>query len=178
MIRKLGARLTRFSERARAQFYGAFVHGVKVEGKTRVGRGATLRVQSGGRIALRDARIEPFARLDASAGANLDIGSAFIGRYVIVAARESVEISDECRIAEWSTIRDHEHVYSPETGSISDEWTTAPIVLERRVWVGSKATITAGVTIGARCAVGANAVVTKSFAPGSVIVGVPARKLN
>lgn len=43
-----------------------------------------------------------------------------------------------------------------------------------RVWIGDGVYIREGVSIGNDCIVGANAVVTKSFPDGTVIVGVPA----
>ena len=51
------------------------------------------------------------------------------------------------------------------------------INIGREVWVGRGAAILAGVTIGDRATVGANAVVTRDVAPGAVVGGVPARPL-
>lgn len=53
-----------------------------------------------------------------------------------------------------------------------------PVVIEKNVWIGEGVSILSGVTIGEGSIVGANAVVTKSFPAYSIIVGVPARKIN
>ena len=49
------------------------------------------------------------------------------------------------------------------------------IVIEDDVWIGSKATILDGVVIGSGSIIGAGAVVTKSIAPYSIAMGVPAK---
>ncbi|WP_428374271.1 acyltransferase [Lichenicoccus sp.] len=49
------------------------------------------------------------------------------------------------------------------------------IHIARDVWIGCRAMIMPGVTLGAGCVVGAGAIVTKSFPAGSVLVGAPAR---
>jgi acetyltransferase-like isoleucine patch superfamily enzyme len=54
----------------------------------------------------------------------------------------------------------------------------ADIVIGNDVWIGTGAVITAGVSIGDGCVVGANAVVTKDLPPGSIAGGVPARVLR
>jgi acetyltransferase-like isoleucine patch superfamily enzyme len=46
-----------------------------------------------------------------------------------------------------------------------------PIVLERHVWVGARAIILAGVTVGEESVIGAGAVVTQSVPPRTVVVG-------
>jgi acetyltransferase-like isoleucine patch superfamily enzyme len=56
------------------------------------------------------------------------------------------------------------------------EW-TAPITLGDDVYVGLRAIIMPGVTIGDRCIIGAGSVVTRDIPAGSVAAGVPARVL-
>jgi sugar O-acyltransferase (sialic acid O-acetyltransferase NeuD family) len=51
------------------------------------------------------------------------------------------------------------------------------VTLEEGVFVGTNAAILQGVTVGAWATIGAGAVVTKDVAPGSTVVGVPARPL-
>lgn len=47
-----------------------------------------------------------------------------------------------------------------------------------RCWLGARATIMPGVTIGAGTIVGTGAVVTKNCKPGAVYAGVPARQIR
>lgn len=49
-----------------------------------------------------------------------------------------------------------------------------PVTINEDVWVGAKATILPGVTIGEKSIIGAGAVVVKSVPPKTVVVGVPA----
>ena len=48
------------------------------------------------------------------------------------------------------------------------------IVIGDNVWIGEKAAILAGVTIGEGAIIGANAVVTKNIPPYSIAAGIPA----
>lgn len=54
----------------------------------------------------------------------------------------------------------------------------APIVIGNHVWIGSNATILAGVTIGDWAVIGAGAVVTQAVPPLTVVGGVPARTIK
>lgn len=47
-----------------------------------------------------------------------------------------------------------------------------------RAFVGSRAIILPGVTLGEGCGVGAGSVVTKAVAPGTIVAGVPARVIG
>lgn len=53
-----------------------------------------------------------------------------------------------------------------------------PVTIEDDVWCGANVTILKGVMIGRGSVVAAGAVVTKSFAPYSIIGGVPAKLLK
>ncbi len=55
---------------------------------------------------------------------------------------------------------------------------TAPIVVERGVFVGARAFVLPGVTLGAGAIVGACAVVTRSVEPGAIVAGNPARVIG
>jgi maltose O-acetyltransferase len=63
-----------------------------------------------------------------------------------------------------------ENVSGPEVGR--------GITVGDFTWIGARATIMPGVTIGERCVIGAGAVVTRDCAPGGVYVGVPAKRLR
>ncbi len=49
------------------------------------------------------------------------------------------------------------------------------VVIGNDVWLGVRVVVTAGVTIGNGCIIGAGAVVTRDIPPNSIAVGVPAR---
>ncbi len=53
-----------------------------------------------------------------------------------------------------------------------------PIVIGDRAWIGIRATILAGVTVGEGAVVMAGAVVTRDVAPYAVVGGVPARVVS
>lgn len=53
-----------------------------------------------------------------------------------------------------------------------------PVVVGDRAWIGARALILPGVTLGEGCVVGAGAVVTKDVAPFDIVAGNPARKIG
>ncbi len=53
-----------------------------------------------------------------------------------------------------------------------------PVRIGDRCWLGARATILPGVTLGEGTIIGAGAVVTRDCKPGAVYVGVPARQLR
>lgn len=53
-----------------------------------------------------------------------------------------------------------------------------PTTIEDGVWIGAKATILGGVTIGRDAIVGAGAVVTSDMPPRAIVAGVPARLIG
>lgn len=55
---------------------------------------------------------------------------------------------------------------------------TRPVVIEDNVWIGTRATILPGVTLGRGAVVCAGAVVTRDVAPLAIVAGVPARPVG
>jgi acetyltransferase-like isoleucine patch superfamily enzyme len=55
---------------------------------------------------------------------------------------------------------------------------TAPISVGSNVYIGARAIILPGVTIGSDCIVGAGTVVTRDIPNGTVVAGVPARSIR
>lgn len=56
--------------------------------------------------------------------------------------------------------------------------TTAPIVLHDDVWLGARAIVLPGVTIGTGAIVAAGSVVTRDVQPMSIVGGSPARTIG
>jgi acetyltransferase-like isoleucine patch superfamily enzyme len=53
-----------------------------------------------------------------------------------------------------------------------------PVIIEDRVWIGSKVVILPGVRIGSRAVIGAGSIVTKDVPPRCVAAGNPARVIR
>ena len=107
----------------------------------------------------------------------LAIGAnSFIGSGTIIVAAERIMIGEDCLIAAYATIRDQDHVIEdPLTPYRTQGRISAPIIIGRNVWIGTKATILRGVTIGDNSVIGANSVVTNDVKSNCVAVGNPAK---
>jgi acetyltransferase-like isoleucine patch superfamily enzyme len=101
----------------------------------------------------------------------------FIGRGTEFNIRDRLQVGDDCLIASGCTFIDGDHGRVPGVPMNAQAPVTAPIVLERNVWIGAQCVILKGVTIGEGSVVGAGSVVTKSVPPGETWAGVPAKRL-
>ena len=60
----------------------------------------------------------------------------------------------------------------------TDKSNAEPITIGDQVWIGANVIVLKGVEIGAHSIVAAGSVVTRSFPPGSLIGGNPARLIR
>jgi acetyltransferase-like isoleucine patch superfamily enzyme len=87
---------------------------------------------------------------------------------------DSLSIGRRTGVGEFSTIIDSSHHYSTPEQWFLDNVHTAPVVIGADCWIGAKATIGRGVSIGDYSVVGANSLVTGDVPEGHLVVGVPA----
>ena len=125
--------------------------------------------------------LEPHVWLTAPGEARIRIGSGtFLNIAVMVAALELVEIGDHCMLANGCFVSDSSHRFDdphlpvPWQGFAS----RGPTRIGDNVWCGVGVVVTSGVTIGERCVIGANSVVTSDIPAFSVAAGAPARVLR
>lgn len=98
------------------------------------------------------------------------------GRGATIAIHSRLDVGNDCLFAAYTSIHDEAHVYGSGPDPIDGRGLkTSPIVIGNNVWVGTKATILQGVTIGDNAVIGANAVVTRDVPANSIAVGAPAR---
>ena len=90
-----------------------------------------------------------------------------------------VEIGDSTIVADWVYICDFDHVVSDIHVPIKDQGLVkTPVRIGSDVWIGTKATVLRGTSIGSGSVVAAHAVVRSSMPPMSIIGGIPARVLK
>ena len=67
---------------------------------------------------------------------------------------------------------------SHNANSSNFEYYTKPILIEDYVWIGTRAIILSGVTLGKGCIVATGAVVDKDVEPFTIVGGVPAKTIG
>lgn len=115
--------------------------------------------------------------------------NVFIGKRVLIGMNctfvdnARIEIGDEAMIAGDVQICTATHSTDPaeRLHPCGGSWYTtlvAPVKVGARAWIGAKAVICPGVTIGENAVVGAGAVVVRDVPPNAVAAGVPARVIR
>ena len=144
--------------------------------------GNVLEALDEGRLTVGEGTLfEPGVWITAPGEARIRIGEGtFLNRNVMVAAHTLVEIGDHCMFANGSFITDGNHRFDdPEQPVPWQGFTTkGPTRIGDNVWCGANVIVTSGVTIGERCVIGANSVVTESLEPYTIAAGVPAKPLK
>jgi acetyltransferase-like isoleucine patch superfamily enzyme len=154
-------------------------------------RGAFARWPLHGNVleALREGRLEvgrhtlfePGVWITAPGAARIRIGSgSFLNLGVMVAAVELVEIGDHCMFANGCFVTDGAHRFDDPVKPVPWQGFTAkgPTRIGDNVWCGANVVVTSGVTVGERCVIGANSVVTRDLPPFSIAAGAPATVLR
>jgi acetyltransferase-like isoleucine patch superfamily enzyme len=127
------------------------------------------------------ALLEPNVWLTAPGSARIRIGAGtFLNIGVMVAAVELVEIGDHCMFANGCFVTDGNHRFDRPDKPVPWQGFTSkgPTRVGDNVWCGANVVITSGVTVGERCVIGANSVVTVDLPPFSVAAGAPAKVLR
>ena len=144
--------------------------GLRAEGDVRI-----VRLSPRGTVALgRDVLLAEGVRLHLrDAGARLEIGDgSFLNYRTEIVAHERVSIGRGCLLA-WDV-----QVLDSDSHRIDGAPHTAPVSIGDGVWVGCRATVLKGVTIGEGAVVAAGSVVTRDVPPRALVGGNPARVLR
>lgn len=103
-----------------------------------------------------------------------------ISSSVRIATETRIQIGSSTLVAAYAYIGpgNHQHTSSGVSLIESPMEHRGGVTIGEHCWIGAHATIMDGVTLGDNVVVGAHSFVNQSFPSGSIIVGVPARKLN
>jgi len=125
--------------------------------------------------------LEPGVWLTAPSPGRIKIGAGtFLNLGVMVAAVELVEIGEHCMFANGCFVTDADHRFDDPDKPVPWQGFTpkGPTRVGDNVWCGANVVITGGVTVGERCAIGANSVVTRDIPAFCVAAGAPAKVLK
>ena len=126
--------------------------------------------------------IKPFVFIRRNTTIRIDHkGQLILGDKVFINDNCSINCIDKIEIGEYTkigpgvSINDNDHNFR-KTGD--GRMLTGEVIIGKNVWIGDKATILPGVTIGDGVIVGANSVVTKDIPHYKIAIGCPAKIIN
>jgi acetyltransferase-like isoleucine patch superfamily enzyme len=166
-----------------------------LEGRVSIGPGTNL---SSASLAVRDATgcslsVGTDSNVEASlvfekAAAQIRIGSrTHIGSGTLIGAAHFIEIGDDVLVAFDALIADHNShslCFADRSRDVREwirgrkDWSRVamvPVRIGNKAWIGARAIILKGVTIGEGAVVGAGSVVTKDVPDWTIVAGNPAR---
>lgn len=144
-----------------------------------VDSGAAIQIEPRAHVQI-DTDLRIMRDFTAHLAGDLRIGrGVFFNRGCHVVVHQELTIGDHCLFGEGVSIHDENHRGGDGSRPRAEcGFATAPIHIGPNVWVGAKATILQGVTIGEHAVIGAHAVVNRDVAPWTLAVGVPARAVR
>lgn len=104
----------------------------------------------------------------------LILGSGFFNSNIKIRCHKKIEIGEDVAISHDVTIMDSD----AHTGLWDGYKKTLPIKIGNHVWIGTRAIILKGVTIGDGAVVAAGAVVTKDVPAHTIVAGIPAKVIK
>jgi len=115
-----------------------------------------------------------------SKGSNISIGNhSLINRYVMLDDRADLTIGSYVMVAAGVTIETHTHPFDDFSVPIAQGGRSGlPVTVGSNTVLGYNSVLMAGVSVGYRCIIGANSVVTKDIPDYTVAGGVPAKPIK
>lgn len=129
---------------------------------------------------LSDSRIQIFNALTGKE-AKIAIGSnCYFGFHITILAGGSINIGDDVLIASNVLITSENHGMNPESdiSYMNQPLECNDVSIGDGTWIGEKVSILPGVSIGKKCVIATNAVVTKTIPDYSMAAGIPAKVIK
>jgi len=131
-------------------------------------------LNEGGTILIGDVKFFDGVRIRVGPGGHVEIGDyTHINHRTEIHCKKRVIIGPNCSIAWDVVIMDTDYHGLGKNPRID-----APTILEESVWVGCRAVILKGVTVGRGAVVAAGSVVTKDVPPFTIVGGNPAKVIG
>jgi acetyltransferase-like isoleucine patch superfamily enzyme len=124
-------------------------------------------INRGGEIVVENCCFFSGVRLECLPGGRIFIGNGtYLNRNTEIIAGAQTHIGRDCKIAWDVVIMD-----TDQHGIGNQEARALPVWIGDRVWIGCRAIILKGVTIGDDAVIGAGAIVTRDVPPGAIVTG-------
>lgn len=121
--------------------------------------------------------IYPGAQLIVAPKGKITIGkNSFVNSFTRIISQERIEIGDNCAISWDVQIMDtdvHNIIINEKKNN-----ETKPVFIGNNVWIGSKAIVLKGVTIGNGAVIAAGSIVSKDVPANAVVAGSPAKVIK
>lgn len=163
----------------------AYARSMKVGKSVVIGRNSVINAFSvegivlGDRVTIRENAWVQCSSHPSDPGVGLTIGDGtYVGPSAIFGVGGPISIGANCQLGSGVTMIAENHAIGADGRPSATEVTRAGISIGEGCWIGHRAAILDGVTLGDHCVVGAGAVVTRSFPAGTTIVGVPGREVR
>ena len=182
--REAGLSLRRVAEKSARYAFELLSAPVYLHAVDEVGRGVRTpgrpRIENLGRMVIGEGTllrsVNVPVELATGDGAELLIGREVRLNYgVSIGVMRQIILGDRVRVGPYAMIIDSEFhdLYDRDKRA-----TPRPVTIEDDVWIGAKASVLPGVTIGRGSVVGTSAVVTSDVPPFTIVAGVPAREVK
>jgi len=119
----------------------------------------------------------PGEDLDPTDGWVIRIGDRVnLGRRCAIVGRQRIEIGDDVTFASDVYVTDHNHRYDDPDTPVARQWVdAAPVSIGAGSWLGARAVVLPGTTIGCNVVVAAGSVVRGEVPDHAVVAGVPGK---
>jgi acetyltransferase-like isoleucine patch superfamily enzyme len=125
--------------------------------------------------------LEPSCWITIGGSGRVRIGEGcFLNIGTMIAAVDEVTVGDHVMFANGCFVADSSHRYDDPSMPITWQGFSSkgPTRIGSNCWFGVNCVVTTGVTVGERCVVGANSVVTRDLPPRVIAAGAPARVIR
>jgi acetyltransferase-like isoleucine patch superfamily enzyme len=142
-------------------------------------QGNVLEALDDGRLVIGEqSLLEPNCWITISEHGRVTIGEGtFLNMGTMVACENEVTIGDHVMLANGCFVSDASHRYDDRSMPVTWQGFTSkgPTRIGSNTWFGVNCVVTTGVTVGERCVIGANSVVTRDLPDGVIAAGAPAK---
>lgn len=125
-----------------------------------------LRILGDGRILVHD-YITSYGKTTIASSGTVEIDSAFLNRYDIIACDSHIKIGKTCRIGPMVMIYDHDHNFGKD--GAKEGLNAGEVIIGDNVWIGANCVILKNTFIGDNCVIGAGCVV-QGYIPSNSLV--------